>query len=106
MIALTDNAVEAARRVIEDTDAGAAGLRISVEQGGCSGYLYRLGLETGPSDGDAVVDFEGVKVFVDAASWSLLDGAQVDFVDSIEGAGFVFDNPNAKAKCGCGKSFC
>lgn len=106
MIALTDNALGAVRRVIEDTEAGAAGLRISVEQGGCSGYLYRLGLEAEPSDGDAVVDFEGVKVFVDAASWPLLDGAEVDFVESLEGAGFVFNNPNAKAKCGCGKSFC
>ncbi|PKU21898.1 HesB/IscA family protein [Telmatospirillum siberiense] len=106
MIALTDNAVDAVRRVLEDSEDGVAGLRISVETGGCSGYLYKLGLESEPLDGDAVVDFAGVKVFVDSDSWPLLDGAEVDFVEDVSGTGFVFNNPNAKAKCGCGKSFC
>lgn len=106
MIALTDSAVDAVRRVLEDAEDVAAGLRISVETGGCSGYLYKLGLEAEPLDGDAVVDFAGVKVFVDPDSWLMLDGAEVDFVNDVSGAGFVFNNPNAKAKCGCGKSFC
>jgi len=106
MIALTDSAVDAVRRVLQDADDVAAGLRIAVETGGCSGYRYKLGLEAEPLDGDAVVDFAGVKVFVDPDSWLLLDGAEMDFVSNVEGAGFVFTNPNAKATCGCGKSFC
>ncbi|MDR3437074.1 iron-sulfur cluster assembly accessory protein [Telmatospirillum sp.] len=106
MIVLTDNAVDAVRRVLQDADDLAAGMRIAVETGGCSGYRYKLALEPAPLDGDAVVDFSGVKVFVDPESWSLLDGARMDFVSDINGAGFVFSNPNAKATCGCGKSFC
>ncbi len=106
MIALTDNALDAVRRVLADAEEATAGLRIAVETGGCQGYRYRLELDDQPAADDAVVDCRGVKLFVDASSWPLLDGAEVDFVDGVEGAGFVFNNPNAKAKCGCGKSFC
>ena len=104
MIALTDSALDAVRRVLEDADDVAGGLRISVETGGCSGYRYKLELEAEPLDGDAVVDFSGVKVFVDSDSWPLLDGTEMDFVNDEDGAGFMFTNPNAK--CGCGKSSC
>ena len=106
MIALTDSAVDAVRRVLEDAEEVAAGLRISVETGGCSGYRYKIGLEAEPLEGDAVVDFSGVKVFIDPDSWLLLDGVEVDFVNEVSGAGFMFNNPNAQATCGCGKSFC
>lgn len=106
MIALTDSAVDAVRRVMDEAGVVVLGLRIAVETGGCSGYRYSLGLETETIEGDAVFDFSGIKVFVDPQSWPLLDGARVDFVNDVSGVGFVFDNPNAKAKCGCGKSFC
>jgi iron-sulfur cluster assembly protein len=106
MIALTDNAVDAVRRILEDAENVAAGLRIAIETGGCSGYRYKLGLEAEPLDDDAILDFAGVKIFVDAESWPLLNGAEIDFVNDVERIGFVFNNPQANSHCGCGKSFC
>ena len=107
MLNVTDTAVDAIRRVIGKgtTEAPPAGLRIMVSAGGCSGYQYRMGLVADAEAGDTVIDFEDVKVFVDAESIPLLSGAKLDFVDDISGSGFVFDNPNAAEKCSCGKSF-
>jgi iron-sulfur cluster assembly protein len=64
-----------------------------------------MSLEAEAGADDTVVEFGDVKVFVDPASAPMLEGVTVDFVDSIEGAGFKFENPNAKASCGCGNSF-
>lgn len=104
MLDLTESALNAVRKVLGGDD-GAAGLRIMVSAGGCSGFQYQMGLEAAPNEGDEVLEFDDVKVFVDASSQPLLDGVQVDFVESLTGSGFVFNNPNAQAKCGCGKSF-
>ena len=106
MLALTENAVDAVRRVLADSDDDVAGLRITVETGGCSGYRYKLGLESEPQEGDAVVEISGLLVFIDPVSQPLLAGAEIDFAEDVSGAGFVFNNPNAKSQCGCGKSFC
>ena len=81
------------------------GLRISVQGGGCSGFQYGLALEETQSVEDVIYEYAGLKVFVDPASAPMLEGVTVDFVDSINGAGFKFENPNAKASCGCGNSF-
>lgn len=105
MITLTDSAVNAVSRFIAGSDNPASGLRVSVTGGGCSGFQYGLSLEAEADATDTVVEFGNVKVFVDPASVPLLEGVTVDFVDSIEGAGFKFENPNAKASCGCGNSF-
>ncbi|SOD96855.1 HesB/IscA family protein [Caenispirillum bisanense] len=107
MLDVTSNAVDAIRRVIGkgDTAAPAAGLRIMVQAGGCAGYQYRMGLVAEAEQDDTVIDFEDVKVFVDAGSAPLLAGARLDFVEDISGSGFVFDNPQAADKCSCGKSF-
>ncbi|WP_142847669.1 iron-sulfur cluster assembly accessory protein [Telmatospirillum sp. J64-1] len=105
MIALTDSAVEAIRRVISNAEDAVAGLRIMVQSGGCSGLTYQMGLESAPQDGDAVIECGGITVFVDSESQALIEGIEVDFVEQLEGSGFVFNNPNATAKCGCGKSF-
>jgi iron-sulfur cluster assembly protein len=102
MLNVTDRAVDAIRGVCTD---GVQGLRIMVEAGGCSGLQYKMGLETDEQSGDEVLDFEGVKVFIDGPSVLWLTGATMDFVDNAQGAGFVFDNPNAGSKCSCGKSF-
>ncbi|MGB0694592.1 MAG: HesB/IscA family protein [Rhodospirillaceae bacterium] len=104
MIELTENAVAAVRQVVSKSDS-ATGLRLMVSEGGCAGVVYRMGLEAAAQDGDEVLEFEDVKVFVDGASTPLLSGVRVDFVDKIAGAGFVFENPNAVDKCSCGKSF-
>lgn len=106
MIALTDTAIEAVRRVMARADEDIAGLRIGVETGGCSGLRYKLELEAAAQEGDEILDYSGFKLFIDASSRMHLAGVQVDFVENADGAGFVFDNPNAANKCGCGKSFC
>jgi len=105
MVALTDSAVGAIRRVMETSDEPAEGLRIMVSMGGCSGMQYFMGLECEAMDGDAIFEFGAVKVYVDEDSQPLLCGACVDFVDGDEGPGFVFNNPNARDVCTCGKSF-
>jgi iron-sulfur cluster assembly accessory protein len=76
-----------------------------VETGGCAGYKYMMGLEREARDGDAVVESDGVKIFIDDLSQTHVMGMTVDFVTNLENSGFVFDNPNAAEKCACGKSF-
>lgn len=105
MITLTDSAIRAVSRFIQGSETPIAGLRVSVSGGGCSGFQYGLSLEASAGDGDTVIDCGEVKVFVDPASAPMLEGVKVDFVDNIDGAGFKFENPNAKAACGCGNSF-
>jgi len=105
MINLTESAVTAVSRFIEGSEQPGGGLRVSVTGGGCSGFQYGLALEASPSAEDVVGEFGKVKVFVDPASAPMLEGVTMDFVDGLEGSGFKFLNPNAKASCGCGNSF-
>jgi iron-sulfur cluster assembly accessory protein len=105
MLTLTDNAIKAINRFIAGADNGAEGLRIQVSGGGCSGLQYGLKLEQAANSDDTVVEAGGVKVFVDPASVPSIEGVTVDFVESMEGSGFKFTNPNAKNPCSCGKSF-
>ncbi len=105
MVALTEKARDTLRRLVANAAPGTDGLRITVETGGCSGLRYLLGLEKSACDGDRVYEFGTIKVYVDARSLPIIDGLQVDFVEGIETSGFVFDNPNAKDVCSCGKSF-
>lgn len=106
MIVLTDAAVAAVKAALTRANKPEAGLRIVVEAGGCMGYKYLIGLDSAPRPDDAVMESGGIKLFVDPASEPVTDGMRVGFVESLEGSGFIFDNPNAAAKCGCGKSFC
>jgi len=80
-------------------------LRLSVEGGGCSGFQYKFGLADGPAPEDAVVETDGVKLVVDDMSLELVSGCVVDYVESLGGAAFKVENPNASAGCGCGSSF-
>ena len=80
-------------------------LRISVQPGGCSGLRYQLFFDERTLDGDVVTDFDGVGVVVDRMSVPYLNGAVIDFVDTIEKQGFTIDNPNATGSCACGDSF-
>ena len=105
MITLTDNAVDAVRSAITGAPQSVEGLRIMVEAGGCAGYKYMMGLVAEINPDDIVVENDGIKVFVEQDSASLLAGTVVDFVSSIEGSGFTFDNPQAQNSCSCGKSF-
>ncbi|NVN87165.1 MAG: iron-sulfur cluster assembly accessory protein [Rhodopseudomonas sp.] len=105
MIILTEQAGSAVKAAMSRAGKTEGGLRVMVEAGGCAGYKYLIGLDTEPRADDAVVEAAGVKVFLDPDSQPLLTGMKIDFVESLEGSGFTFDNPNAGTKCGCGKSF-
>lgn len=105
MITLTENAITAVGRFISNSDKPNAGLRIEVTDGGCSGLSYGLRLEEKETQDDTVIDCGAVKVFVDPSSLPKLDGMSIDFVDSLDGSGFKFSNPNAVKSCACGSSF-
>lgn len=105
MITLTDNAVAAVKSAISQSATAAEGLRINVEEGGCAGYKYTMQLEPSAHEGDTVIEQGGVKVFIADRAQTVLQGLQIDFVTSLHASGFVFENPNASATCGCGKSF-
>ncbi|MFZ5928051.1 MAG: HesB/IscA family protein [Acidobacteriota bacterium] len=105
MITLTPTAINKVKEILEMQDPKPAGLRIAVVGGGCSGFTYSMAFENSPGLLDKTYDFDGLKVFIDQASMLYLDGASVDYVETLEGAGFKFDNPNVKSTCGCGSSF-
>jgi iron-sulfur cluster assembly protein len=105
MIQLTDVAIEKVKTILETQEPKPAGLRISVVGGGCSGFSYSMAFENKQGMLDKTYDFSGLKVFVDQASLLYLDGVKVDYVETMEGSGFKFDNPNVKSTCGCGSSF-
>ncbi len=105
MITLTDSAIAAIKFALSQTCEPADGLRIKVEGGGCSGFKYHLGLDRESRDGDAVIEAGGVKVYVDLASQPHVSGMTVDFTTGVDSPGFIFDNPNARENCACGKSF-
>lgn len=105
MITLTPVAVTKVQEILDMQEPKPAGLRISVVGGGCSGFSYSMAFENSPGMLDKSYSFDGLKVFVDQASLLYLDGAEVDYVETLEGSGFKFNNPNVKSTCGCGSSF-
>lgn len=105
MIQLTERAVGKVREILDTQEPKPAGLRIAVVGGGCSGFSYSMAFENTPNMLDKTYNFEGLKVYIDQASMLYLDGAEVDYVETLEGAGFKFNNPNVKSTCGCGSSF-
>ncbi len=80
-------------------------LRVGVKGGGCSGFTYTLDVAAEPAEDDEVFESNGVRICCDRKSYLYLNGTEVDFDDKLIGGGFVFNNPNAKARCGCGASF-
>jgi len=105
MVQLTETAVSKVREILDSQEPKPVGLRIAVVGGGCSGFSYSMAFENTPNMLDKTYNFDGLKVFIDQASLLYLDGVQVDYVESMEGSGFKFNNPNVKNTCGCGSSF-
>ena len=105
MIALTENATDKVRSLMDAEGVPDLALRVAVRPGGCSGFSYEMFFDTDVADDDKTVDYSGVKVVVDASSAMLLEGATLDYKDGLQGAGFAIDNPNAQRTCGCGQSF-
>ena len=104
-ITLTDIATSKVAELIEQEGNPELALRVAVRPGGCSGFSYEMFFDTDVADDDLSSQFGAVKVVVDPASASLLQGAVLDFKDGLQGAGFSINNPNASRTCGCGQSF-
>ncbi|EEH63468.1 iron-sulfur cluster assembly accessory protein [Gleimia coleocanis DSM 15436] len=104
-VILTDVAAAKVRSLLEQENRDDLRLRVSVSPGGCSGLIYSLYFDERLLEGDAVRDFGGVEVVVDRMSVPYLNGATIDFADTIEKQGFTIDNPNAGSTCACGESF-
>jgi len=104
-ISLTPTATGKVKEIMAQQNPVPAGLRIGVVGGGCSGFSYSMSFENSQGVMDKVYNFEGLKVFVDATSAMYLNGCVVDYVETLEAAGFKFENPNVKSTCGCGSSF-
>jgi len=105
MIQMSDRAVDKVKEILDQQEPKPAGLRIAVVGGGCAGFNYSMAFEENPGMLDKTYQFNGLKVFIDQASLLYLDGASVDYVETLEGAGFKFENPNVRSTCGCGSSF-
>lgn len=104
-VKLTDQAVSKVKSLLEAEGRDDLRLRIAVEPGGCSGLIYQLFFDEVVQETDAVVGFAGVEVVVDEMSVPYLDGASIDFEDTIQKQGFTIENPNAGGTCACGDSF-
>ena len=104
-VVLTPAAVTKVKEIMATQDPVPAGLRIGVVGGGCSGFQYSMSFENAAGMMDKVVKLEDLKVFVDATSAMYLNGCTVDYVETLEAAGFKFENPQLNSTCGCGSSF-
>lgn len=104
-ISLTPTAIAKVKEIMAQQNPVPAGLRVGVVGGGCSGFSYSMSFENAAGMMDKTFDMEGLKVFVDATSIMYLNGCRVDYIETLEGAGFKFENPNVKSTCGCGSSF-
>ncbi len=104
-ISITERAAAKVQEFMAAEGDDAQALRVAIQGGGCSGFQYALGFDSGAQDGDEVVEAHGVRILVDPFSMPYLRGASVDYVEGLSGTGFAVDNPNVVAGCGCGSSF-
>ncbi|ANP72670.1 MULTISPECIES: HesB/IscA family protein [Cryobacterium] len=104
-VGLTDVAAQKVRSLLTQEGREDLRLRVAVQPGGCSGLIYQLYFDERTLEGDAVRDYDGVEVVVDKMSVPYLEGASIDFEDTIQKQGFTIDNPNAGGSCACGDSF-
>ncbi len=105
MVQLTEVAASKVKEIMAQQNPAPAGLRVAVVGGGCSGFSYHMAFDNQENPSDNVYQFDGVKLLVDQMSEMYLDGVQIDYIETLEGAGFKFNNPNVKSTCGCGSSF-
>jgi iron-sulfur cluster assembly protein len=105
LVALSEAAAAKLTELTAAESNPAIGLRVYVYSGGCSGFRYGMMLEDQPTSEDVTVESRGIKVYVDQQSTQYLQGAEIDYLDTLMGAGFTVNNPNAVSGCGCGSSF-
>ena len=104
LVTMTPSAIEKVRELLDAEGDATLGLRIFVAGGGCSGMQYGMTLDE-TQEGDIVAEMQGIRLLVDEMSAGYISGSEVDYVDSLMGAGFTVNNPNAVSTCGCGHSF-
>lgn len=105
MITVTDSAVQKLKDLLVKNNKVGEGIRIGVKGGGCSGLTYYVNFEREKREGDELLQFDGLTLYVDKKSLLFLQGTSVDWQESLTSAGFTFQNPNATGTCGCGTSF-
>ena len=105
MITLTDKAASKVKELLERENKSGMALRAGVKGGGCSGFTYTLDFDSRKNESDQQFEDKGIQIVIDAKSFLYLAGTQLDYTESISGAGFTFQNPNARRSCGCGSSF-
>ncbi len=105
LVALSPLAAEKLQAIMKEKNLAEHGLRVFIAGGGCSGFQYGMAFENTTEEGDFVFESNGVRLYVDPASAMYLEGATVDYVDSLMGGGFRIENPNAVSTCSCGQSF-
>lgn len=104
-LVFTDHAADKVKELSERQEKSGAMLRVYIQGGGCSGFQYGFALEEQENPDDMVVETAGVKLLVDPMSFQYLMGAEIDYLEDLQGARFVINNPNATTTCGCGASF-
>ena len=104
-VLLADSAVERLKKLLTDRQTPAAGLRIAVKGGGCSGLAYSMEWSEKPRERDKIFEREGVRIFIDPKSYLYLMGTELTWEDGLMASGFKLQNPNVKSACGCGESF-
>jgi len=104
-VLLTAKAIEMVKDAIAREGLAGHGIRVGVMGGGCAGFQYSMDFEKEPRPDDLTLEQDGVKLYVDPMSCMYLQGVTIDYVVGLQGAGFKFNNPNAKSTCGCGSSF-
>jgi iron-sulfur cluster assembly accessory protein len=105
MITVTPVATTKVKEIMGQQTPAPIALRVAVVGGGCSGFSYHMAFENSENPTDNVYEFDGLKVLVDQMSEMYLEGVSIDYIETLEGAGFKFNNPNVKSTCGCGSSF-
>ena len=104
MITLTPVAIDKVKSLLSGQEEN-NGLRIKVASAGCSGFQYRMTLENESEESDEIFDMSGLKLFIDKQSLLYLNGTVIDYIESDNGSGFKFENPNSQSSCGCGETF-
>ena len=104
-VGFSDSAAAKVKTLVEEENNPNLKLRVSVDGGGCSGFQYGFAFDENINDDDTVIEKDGATMLVDVTSMQYLNGSEVDYLEGLEGARFVVNNPNAKSTCGCGSSF-
>jgi iron-sulfur cluster assembly accessory protein len=103
-IVLTEKAASKVKALLEKENKQGYGLRVGIISGGCSGYMYDIGIEKEAKAEDTVIEEKGIKIFMNGQSIAFMKGSTIDYIDALQGAGFKISNPNVKTTCGCGHS--